>query len=112
MEDRRTMSLALGAGQSQKILVEAGSTVLVVAGRVVLRGTLLWLAENMVVSEQVCETEQAWVAETTGWVEIAAQCSTQIVVIPPDAVSLWSRVGRCLEAIFGASSGPSLRKES
>lgn len=111
MEDRRTMSLALGAGQSQQILVEAGSTVLVVAGRAVLRSTLLWLAENVVAPEQVCETEQAWVAETAGWIQIAAQCPTQIVVIPPDAVSLWSRVGRCLEAVFGASGGPSLRKE-
>lgn len=111
MEDRRTMSLALDAGQSQQILIEAGSTVLVVAGRAVLRGTLGWLAENVVASEQVYETEQAWVAETTGWFQIAAQCSTQIVVIPPDAVSLWSRVGRCLEAIFGAGGGPSLRKE-
>lgn len=112
MEDRRTMSFALATGQRQQVLVEAGSAVLVATGRAALRGTPLWLAEQVVAREQLLEAEQAWVAETTGWVEFAAQGTTQIVVIPPGAVSLWSRVGRCLDSLFGVTSEPSLGKDS
>ena len=37
MEDRRTIPLSLGAGETRRLLLEAGSTVLVLSGQLVWR---------------------------------------------------------------------------
>lgn len=101
MEDRRTMSLALQQGETRQLLLEAGSTVLVVAGRLRLRSPALWLAEQLVRGEQRIEAEQAWSAKAGGWVDMEALETSRLVVLPAEGIALWRQVGRCLEALFG-----------
>ena len=102
MEDSRVMNQILGSGESRQILLEAGSTVLVLDGQLVLRRPLLWLAENVVAPEEFLAAEQAWVAEAGGWVTLQAQGGVKLVVIPPNGVSFWQEVGRCLQKLFGS----------
>ena len=101
MEYCRVMNLALGTGESRQVLLEAGRTVLVLEGQLVLRRPLLWLAENIVAPELTLGAELVWVAEQGGWVELLAKGSVSVVIVPPDGVSLWRQVGRCLDALFG-----------
>ena len=101
MEDCRIMNLALGSGESRQLLLEAGSTVLVLEGQLVLRRPLLWLAENIVAPELSLGAEQVWVAEQGGWVDLLAKGRVNVVIVPPNGVSLWRQVGRCLDALFG-----------
>lgn len=106
MDDRRTISLALGAGECRQLLVEAGSSVLVVSGKVLLRSPAAWLAETVQLPERLLESEQVALVENTGWIDLLAREAGQLVLIPPDAVSLWRKVGLCLEAMFAERNGP------
>lgn len=112
MEDRRTMSLALPSGARQQVLVEAGSTVLVAAGAVTLRGPLQWLAGNMLAREHVLGAEEVWVADTSGWVELVAKGATRAVIIPADSLSLWRQVGSRLQSLFAVAQEAGSGKES
>lgn len=103
MDDRRTISMALAQGERRQLLLEAGSTVLVLAGRLTLREPLAWLAEQAVAGEYRLEAEEAWVAGHGGWVDLAALAGTRLVVLPAESVSLWRQVGRCLEALLGGA---------
>lgn len=111
MEDRRTMNLNLQQDESRQLLLEAGSTLLVLGGRLGLRQPAAWLAEQVVSREVLLEAEEAWVAEEGGWVDLVARKSTQVVIIPPDGIALWRRVGRCLEALIGLGRPEKLQKE-
>ena len=101
MEDRRTMSLALAQGELRQLLLEEGSTLLVVSGRLAVTSPPLWVAESMMSPRRVVEPEAVWIAEPGGWVELQALQATQLVVIAPGSVSLWRAVGRCLEGLVG-----------
>lgn len=102
MEDRPVMNLALSCGESRQVLLEAGSAVLVMGGQLVVRCPMLWLAENILAPEVFLAAEQAWVAESGGWVTLQACGSTQFVVIPQNGISFWREVGRCLQSLFGS----------
>ena len=104
MEDRRLMRLALGKGESRCVLVEAGTTVLIVAGDLALRGPLVWLAENIVAPEQRLRPEQSQVIETGGWIDLTAVEAAEFVVLPPDGVQVWQKVARCIERLLGHDS--------
>ena len=107
MDDRRTISMALAQGERRQVLLEAGSTVLVLAGRVALREPLAWLAEQVVASECRLEAEQAWVAERGGWVDLAALAGVRLVVLPAESVSLWRRSVRYPTTASSSVSGSS-----
>ena len=100
MEDRPVMNLALSSGETRQILLEAGSAVLVMGGQLVVRCPMQWIAENILAPEVFLAAEQAWVAESGGWVTLQACGSTQFVVIPPNGISFWREVGRCLQSLF------------
>lgn len=108
MDDRRTISLALQKGERRQILLEAGTTVLVLGGRIVLHAPLAWLAENTVAGETVLGAEEAWVAECAGCIELEAKAAVRAVVLPPDSVSFWQHIGQCLESIFGGNQAAKL----
>lgn len=112
MEDRRTMNLTMPGGARQQVLVEAGSTVLVVAGAVTLRAPLQWLAGNMLARELMLGAEEIWVADTSGWVELVARDSSRAVIIPADSLSLWRQVGSCLQSLFATVQEAGVGKES
>lgn len=101
MADRRLMKLALGKGESQRFLVDAGTTVLVVSGCLVLRGPLVWLAENMVAPEQRLGAEQSLVVSDGGWIDLLAGDGVELLLIPPESGLLWKQAVRCLGVLFG-----------
>ena len=103
MDYRRTIGLALQQGEQRQLLLEAGTTVLVLAGRLAMQAPLVWLAENIIARETVLEGEEAWVAERDGWISLEALGAVQAVVLPPDGVPVWRQIGRCLESIFGGT---------
>lgn len=105
MDDRRTISLALGPGERRQMLVEAGSTVLVVSGRISLRQPACWLAETSHLPDSRLVPEQVQVIESGGWIELQAAEGGQVVLIPPDMLSLWRKVGRCLDAMLSSKLG-------
>ena len=111
MDDRRTINMALAQGERRQLLLEAGSTVLVLAGRVALREPMEWLADQPVARECRLDAEQAWVAGRAGWLDLAALATARIIVLPPDTVSLWQQVGRCLAALGSGTSEGKLRQQ-
>jgi hypothetical protein len=105
MEDRRMMRLALGKGESRRVLVEAGTTVLLVAGDLALRGPLVWLAETTLAPEQRLVSEQALTLESGGWIDLKAVEATELLVLPPDGARVWQRVVRGVERLLGYEDG-------
>lgn len=103
MDDRRTLKLSLCRGETRQFLLDPGSTVLLLVGEAELHGPPEWLAEAMVRPRWRLGAEQIWQAERGGWIELAALSALQVLVIPPDGVAWWRRVGRCLDAVFGVS---------
>lgn len=104
VDDRRTVIVALGGGESRQLLVESGTTLLVVSGRVVLRRAVVWLAETPVSSEAVLASEAVEVIEAAGWIELVAAGPAEVALIPSDRVGLWRKVGRCLSALAGSAA--------
>lgn len=105
MEDRRTIPLSLGAGETRRLLLEAGSTVLVLSGQLVWRDPPAWVAESIIANAQLLGSEEARVVERSGWVEFSARRTVLAVIIAPDAVAFWSQVGCCLARLFARGEG-------
>ena len=102
MEDQRTMILVLKSNDSRQLLLEAGSTVLVMDGQLAVRRPML-LAEQTIFPEVLLAAEQAWVVEAGGWVTLQALGCVECVLIPPNGISFWREVGRCLQTLFVSS---------
>lgn len=101
MKDRQMMRLALGKGEARRVLVEAGTTVLVLEGSASVRGPLQWLAETPVALEQRLGAEQALTLEGGGWIDLTAAEAAELLVLPPQGLQVWRRVARGLERILG-----------
>ena len=104
MKDRQMMRLALGKGDARRVLVEAGTTVLVLEGSASVRGPLQWLAETPVAPEQRLGSEQALTLESGGWIDLTAIEAAELLVLPPQGLQVWQRVVRGLERLVGAKS--------
>mgnify|MGYP001334050992 FL=1 len=104
MKDRQMMRLALGKGEARRVLVEAGTTVLVLEGSASVRGPLQWLAETPVAAEQRLGSEQALTLEGGGWINLAATDVAEILVLPPQGFQVWQRVVLGLERLVGHES--------
>lgn len=101
MKDRQMMRLALGKGDTRRVLVEAGTTVLVLEGSASVRGPLQWLAETPVAPEQGLGSEQALTLESGGWIDLTAAEAAELLVLPPQGLQVWQRVVRGLERLMG-----------
>jgi hypothetical protein len=106
MQDRQLTTLTLARGETRRVLLEAGTLVLVVSGSLVLRGPLQWLAETILAPEQRLGPEQALVLATGGWVDLQAGDGAQLVLLPRARQQLWRQVARCLERLLGSRTCP------
>jgi hypothetical protein len=97
------MTLALAAGQVQRVLVEAGSVLVVTQGAVTVRFPFAWLAEHVVARSVPVSAEAAYRLEDGGWVDLVAERDAEAVIVSPEGAGLWARVGKLLDVI------PSLR---
>jgi hypothetical protein len=102
MQDRQLTMLTLARGETRRVLVGAGTLVLVVSGSLVLRGPLAWLAETIQAPEQRLDPEQALELAGGGWVDLLAGDGAQFVLLPRARQQLWRQVARSLERLFGS----------
>lgn len=91
-----SMRLALAAGQVQRVLVEAGSTLVVTQGEVRLRFPFAWIADCVVAREISLCAEAALCLEAGGWVDLEAKGGVEMLVLQPEKAGLWASVGRIL----------------
>ena len=101
MKDRQMMRLALGKGEARRVLMEAGTTVLVLEGSASVRGPLQWLAETSVAAEQRLGSEQVLTLESGGWIDLIAVEGAELLVLPPQGLQVWQRVARGVERLIG-----------
>lgn len=104
MDDRRTIGLSVGRGETRQFLLEAGSMVLVVSGDVNIGQTTDWVCGQALRVTQRLVGEEVWVAEVGGWIDIVGNRSAQLAVIPPDRISFWRKVGGCLESWIASAT--------
>lgn len=102
MRDRQLTMLTLARGETRRVLMEAGTMVLVISGSLVLRGPLEWLAETIVAAEQRLGPEQAQELAVGGWVDLLAGDDAQVVLLPRARQKLWEQLARCLERVLGS----------
>ncbi|HEX5784872.1 MAG TPA: hypothetical protein VFY35_09120 [Burkholderiaceae bacterium] len=100
MVDQRLMKLVLGKSESQRVLVEARTTVLVVSGHLVLRGPLAWQAESVITQEHTLCAEESLLVEDGGWIDLRARDRVELMLLPPERSAFWRQVGRCLGKLF------------
>ena len=94
-----SMTLELAAGQVQRVLVEAGSMLVVTQGVVTVRFPFTWLAEHVVARSVPLSAEAAYRLVDGGWVDLVAERGAEVVILPPDGAGLRARVGKLLEVI-------------
>lgn len=99
MEDRQTLRLRLPAGAKRELLVEAGSLILAIDGRITIAGQPRWLADQAVAVRQILEPEDSHRLADGGWYTLHAPDGAECVLIAPDSTRFWTRVGRCLERL-------------
>lgn len=97
MDKQGTMKINLVLGESRQLLVDPGCTLLVMAGRVLVSSPFGWLAEQIHQRSAVLDAEAVMLIESGGWIEFEARLACQVILIPPQSASLWSRLGSCLE---------------
>lgn len=90
------LALLLAAGQVQRVLVEAGSTIVVTQGALTIRFPFAWLAESVVACEIRLGADEVRCLEQGGWVDLVAGAGVEALLLPPDGVGLWARVGQSL----------------
>lgn len=98
--------LSIGVGQMQRLLVDAGSTVVVLRGTLEVRYPFAWLAEHVVAPVVPLAEEEALVLESGGWVDLHAADGAEIVVMAPAALPLWQRLRSLFKAV-GIAGGRS-----
>lgn len=94
------MPLALAAGQVQRVLVDAGSMLVVTQGALTVRFPFAWLAGNVVSRELALYAEAAHRLEDGGWIDLMAEGEAEAVILAPDSEGLWVRAGVVVEQVL------------
>lgn len=97
------MNLVLAAGQVQRVLVEAGSMLVVTEGVLSVRFPFRCLADNLVALEAQLRAEEAHQLQDGGWVDLVALVRVQAMILPPKSSVLWEQVGRYVGRMFAAT---------
>ena len=90
------LPLSLVGGQVQRVLVEAGSSVVVVDGALTVRFPFAWLAERCMAQQLQVTAEQVYRFDEGGWVELVAHAAVEVVILPPEGRRRWQRLLRIL----------------
>lgn len=78
MAQRQISTRSLTAGDSWHLAARRGGVLYVVTGSVVLRGPMRWLAECMVVPEQILEEGASVALTEDGWVAVSSSRGAEI----------------------------------
>jgi len=104
MRDRQMTMLTLARGETRRVLIEAGTMVLVISGSLVLRGPLEWLAETMVAQEQRLGQEQMLALRTGGWIDLLTGDGAQVLLLAGERRKFWRSLAVCLERLLGGAA--------
>ena len=91
MKQRKQFSLCMAAGEVERVLVDNGSEVVVLAGRTHLRQPPRWLAEQTICLEQTLDEGGQVLIGEGGWAEFSALENCQLLVLAPSA-GVWERL--------------------
>ncbi|MFO1345672.1 MAG: hypothetical protein U1E85_05180 [Rhodocyclaceae bacterium] len=100
-----SLSLLLASGQVQRVLVEAGSMLVVGKGTLRVCFPFATLAERLVAVEAPLAAEEACCLEAGGWIELLALEAAEVLILSPENTSLWRRLGRYLERSLARAGG-------
>jgi len=100
-----SLSLLLASGQVQRVLVEAGSMLVVGNGTLRVCFPFATLAERLVAVEAPLAAEEACCLEAGGWIELLALEAAEVLILSPENTSLWRRLGRYLERSLARAGG-------
>lgn len=100
-----SLSLVLASGQVQRVLVEAGSMLVVGKGALRVCFPFASLAERLVAVEAALAAEEACCLEAGGWIELLALEAAEVLILSPENTSLWRRLGRYLERSVARAEG-------
>lgn len=106
-----TSLLALQAGQSIHLELDAGARVVLLRGAAAVQGCAGWLAGTLVLPGTLLQEGQEYTAPQGGPVQLRARTDCRFVVLR--RISVWMRAARCLR-LAGASrptprAAPALR---
>ena len=96
------MVLMLAAGCVQRVLVEAGSSIVLTQGVVTVSFPYAWMAERVVAREALVRAEEIHCLEEGGWIDLLAASDAEAVILSPDQ-GLWERMGRCVARMLSAA---------
>ena len=105
-----SLHISLCPAETRDYLVDAGSLILLVAGRVEMTDSPQWIAEHHVALKRSLRPEQPCRIEVGGWIRLRAEEPAEIILIAPQALVQWTRLGECLRRWLGAGQsvcGPS-----
>lgn len=88
MRHPHAIIVSLQPGQTQRLLVEAGSGVYVSQGRLRLNGPLVWLDGLSLPRTQWLDCEAFWPLDEGGWIDLFAIGDAQALVFPPGVSGL------------------------
>ena len=89
-------------GQSLRMAVDAGFTLMVTQGCVDVTAPPSWLGETMFSVKTLLDEGQAFVSERGGWIEVKALSPARVGVVPaPVEPPLGSRVARWAQWLTG-----------
>ena len=100
-----SLSLVLASGQVQRVLVEAGSTLIVSEGALRLRYPFALLAEQLVAVEVSLAAEEVCCLTDGGWVDLIAEESAAFLILSPDNSGLLARLGKRLAGVIAMAGG-------
>ncbi len=119
-----SLSLVLASGQVQRVLVEAGSTLIVSEGRGLLRYPFTPLAEQLVSVEVSLVAEEVRSLPDGGWIDLVAMEAATFLILSPENAGLLARLGKALAGAIAmagvrcrsnagqAAVGPRVRNEA
>lgn len=96
-----SLQISLSSAEARDYLVEAGSLVLVVEGCVEMIDSPQWIADHYVALKRSLQPEIPFRIEVGGWIQLRAQGPSEIVLIAPQGLALWARIGDCLRRWLG-----------
>ena len=96
MRRQHELKLQLARGECRRILVEAGSELVLIDGRARVRQPPCWLADSVQVAEFALAAEEMRRVEEGGWIEVQAAEAATLLVIGPGGQGWWQGLLACL----------------
>lgn len=113
--DRRAeapLVLSLAKGKGQRLLVEEGTSLVVMSGALRLCYPFAWLAERVVAPSVDLTANASFRLDAGGWIELRADADTELLLLPPEGGRLLQWLRRLVDGGLGGGNGRAVRAAS